>query len=42
MVELEVEGGGKRGKCGKGRDVATVDGQLACEATLLFAIVDRT
>lgn len=41
-LRLEVEVVSKRRNFGKGRAVATVDGQLACEAILLFAIVDRT
>jgi len=40
-LDLEVEITRRRGPVGQGSGRATVDGQLACDATLRFAIVDR-
>jgi 3-hydroxyacyl-[acyl-carrier-protein] dehydratase len=37
-LELAVEMGRLSARAGKGRGVATVDGQVACEADLLFII----
>jgi 3-hydroxyacyl-[acyl-carrier-protein] dehydratase len=40
-LRLEVQFEKIRMGIGKGRGVATVDGQLACEAELIFAIANR-
>lgn len=40
-LELAVELGRLSGRAGKGRGIATVGGRTACEADLLFVIVDR-
>jgi len=40
LVELEVTLGRMSSRAGKGSGRATVDGQLACEAELLFVLVD--
>ena len=40
LVELEVPLGRMSSRAGKGSGRATVDGQLACEAELLFVLVD--
>jgi len=42
QLRLEVEVTRFRGKIGKGRGVATVDGNVVCEADIMFAIVDDT
>lgn len=39
-LELRVEMGRLSARAGKGHGTATVDGQVACEADLLFVIVD--
>ncbi|GEN44248.1 3-hydroxyacyl-ACP dehydratase FabZ [Alkalibacillus haloalkaliphilus] len=39
-LKLEVEMVKLKGPVGKGKAVATVDGELACEAEIMFAIVD--
>lgn len=38
QLKLEVEIIRMRGKIGKGKGVATVDGEVACEAEIMFAI----
>ena len=40
-LDLEIEITRRRGPVGEGSGRATVDGELACDATLRFAIVDR-
>ncbi len=40
-LELEVELGRLSARAGKGHGRATVGGELACEADLLFVLVDR-
>jgi len=40
LLELEVTLGRMSARAGKGSGRATVDGQLACEADLLFVLVD--
>jgi 3-hydroxyacyl-[acyl-carrier-protein] dehydratase len=40
VLELEVELGRLSARAGTGRGRASVDGELACEAELLFVIVD--
>lgn len=40
VLELEVTLGRLSARAGTGHGRATVDGQLACEADLLFVIVD--
>ncbi|GEL77228.1 3-hydroxyacyl-ACP dehydratase FabZ [Tenuibacillus multivorans] len=39
-LKLEVEIIRLKGPIGKGKAVATVDGDLACEAEIMFAVVD--
>jgi 3-hydroxyacyl-[acyl-carrier-protein] dehydratase len=39
-LELRVEMGRLSARAGKGHGTATVDGEVACEADLLFVIVD--
>ncbi len=39
-LELEVELGRMSARAGKGHGRATVGGELACEADLLFVLVD--
>ena len=39
-LDLQVEMGRLSARAGRGHGVAAVDGQLACEADLLFVIVD--
>ena len=39
-LELQVEMGRLSARAGRGHGVASVDGQVACEADLLFVIVD--
>ena len=39
-LELSIELGRMSARAGKGHGVASVDGQTACEADLLFVIVD--
>jgi 3-hydroxyacyl-[acyl-carrier-protein] dehydratase len=39
-LDLEVELGRMSARAGKGHGRATVDGELACEADLLFVLVD--
>jgi 3-hydroxyacyl-[acyl-carrier-protein] dehydratase len=41
-LELEVELGRMSARAGKGHGRATVGGELACEADLLFVLVDST
>ncbi len=41
-LDLEVTLGRMSARAGKGSGRATVDGQLACEADLLFVLVDTT
>jgi 3-hydroxyacyl-[acyl-carrier-protein] dehydratase len=41
-LELEVELGRMSARAGKGHGRATVGGRLACEADLLFVLVDAT
>jgi len=41
-LELEVELGRMSARAGKGHGRATVGGELACEADLLFVLVDAT
>jgi len=40
QLRLEVEIIRYRGKIGKGKGVATVDGEVACEAEIMFALGD--
>jgi 3-hydroxyacyl-[acyl-carrier-protein] dehydratase len=40
QLRLEVEISRFRGKIGKGKGIATVDGELCLEAEIMFAIVD--
>lgn len=40
-IITEVKLTGQRGSVGKIRAVASVDGQIVCEADLVFALVDR-
>ena len=40
LLELEVTLGRMSSRAGKGSGRATVDGKLACEADLLFVLVD--
>jgi 3-hydroxyacyl-[acyl-carrier-protein] dehydratase len=40
LLELEVNLGRMSARAGKGSGRATVDGALACEADLLFVLVD--
>lgn len=40
-LDLEITLGRLSARAGTGHGRATVDGQLACEADLLFVIVDR-
>ncbi|MGM8215041.1 3-hydroxyacyl-ACP dehydratase FabZ [Bacillaceae bacterium W0354] len=39
-LKLEVEITRLKGPIGKGKAIATVDGELACEAEIMFAVVD--
>ncbi|MFC0296517.1 3-hydroxyacyl-ACP dehydratase FabZ [Geobacillus jurassicus] len=41
QLRLEVEILRARGAIGKGKGVATVDGELACETELMFALGDK-
>ncbi|MGD7007069.1 3-hydroxyacyl-ACP dehydratase FabZ [Metabacillus sp. 84] len=41
QLRLEVEITRARGKIGKGKAVATVDGDIACEAEITFALGDK-
>ncbi|MGD6816579.1 3-hydroxyacyl-ACP dehydratase FabZ [Metabacillus sp. 113a] len=41
QLRLEVEITRARGKIGKGKAVATVDGEVACEAEITFALGDK-
>lgn len=41
QLKLEVEILRLKGTIGKGKGVATVDGEIACEVELMFAIGDR-
>jgi 3-hydroxyacyl-[acyl-carrier-protein] dehydratase len=40
-LRLEVKLEQMRRKIGRGKALATVDGKVACEATLMFALADR-
>jgi 3-hydroxyacyl-[acyl-carrier-protein] dehydratase len=40
VLELEVELGRMSARAGKGHGRASVDGETACEADLLFVLVD--
>ena len=42
QLRLEVELTRLRGQIGKGHAIATVDGEIACEADILFAIGPKT
>ncbi|WP_285767902.1 3-hydroxyacyl-ACP dehydratase FabZ [Peribacillus sp. SI8-4] len=41
QLRLEVEIVRMRGSMGKGKAVATVDGEVACEAEIMFAFADK-
>ena len=41
QLRLEVEMIRFKGPMGKGKAVATVDGELACEAEIMFALIDN-
>jgi 3-hydroxyacyl-[acyl-carrier-protein] dehydratase len=41
VLKMEVEISRLKGRVGRGRGVATVNGERACEAELMFAFVDR-
>ena len=41
QLRLEVEMTRVRGPIGKGKAIATVDGEIACEAEITFAIGDK-
>lgn len=41
VLRMEVEIGRLKGRIGRGKGVATVDGEKACEAELMFAFADR-
>ena len=41
QLRLEVEMTRVRGPIGKGKAIATVDGEVACEAEITFAIGDK-
>lgn len=41
VLRMEVEIGRLKGRVGRGKGVATVDGEKACEAELMFAFADR-
>ncbi|WP_062351651.1 3-hydroxyacyl-ACP dehydratase FabZ [Bacillus kwashiorkori] len=41
VLKLEVEITRLRGPVGKGKAVATVDGELACEAEIMFALGEK-
>lgn len=40
QIRLEVEISRLKGSIGKGKGIATVDGELVCEAELIFAFGD--
>ncbi|MFJ7977737.1 3-hydroxyacyl-ACP dehydratase FabZ [Peribacillus sp. JNUCC 23] len=42
QLKLEVEITRMRGSIGKGRAVATVDGEIACETDIMFAFGDKS
>ncbi|MBA9027853.1 MULTISPECIES: 3-hydroxyacyl-ACP dehydratase FabZ [Bacillaceae] len=42
QLKLEVEITRMRGSVGKGRAVATVDGEIACETDIMFAFGDKS
>ncbi len=42
QLRLEVEITRLRGSIGKGKAIATVDGELVCEAEIMFALGDKT
>ncbi|MDX8361101.1 MULTISPECIES: 3-hydroxyacyl-ACP dehydratase FabZ [Bacillaceae] len=42
QLRLEVEMIRVRGSIGKGKAVATVDGEVACEAEIMFALGEKT
>ncbi|MDX8363728.1 3-hydroxyacyl-ACP dehydratase FabZ [Cytobacillus sp. IB215665] len=42
QLRLEVEMTRVRGSIGKGKAVATVDGEIACETEIMFALGDKT
>ncbi|WP_102348283.1 3-hydroxyacyl-ACP dehydratase FabZ [Bacillus sp. Marseille-P3661] len=41
QLRLEVEMTRVKGKIGKGKAVATVDGEIACETEIMFALGDK-
>ncbi|WP_042463393.1 3-hydroxyacyl-ACP dehydratase FabZ [Neobacillus dielmonensis] len=41
QLRLEVEMTRLRGPIGKGKAIATVDGEIACEAEITFALTDK-
>ncbi|ALC88743.1 3-hydroxyacyl-ACP dehydratase [Bacillus sp. FJAT-18017] len=41
QLRLEVEMVRFRGPMGKGKGIATVNGELACEAEIMFALIDQ-
>ncbi|WP_316570515.1 3-hydroxyacyl-ACP dehydratase FabZ [Neobacillus sp. YIM B06451] len=41
QLRLEVEMVRFRGPMGKGKGIATVDGELACEVEIMFALIDQ-
>ncbi|RDU37531.1 3-hydroxyacyl-[acyl-carrier-protein] dehydratase FabZ [Neobacillus piezotolerans] len=41
QLHLEVEMVRFRGPMGKGKGIATVDGELACEVEIMFALIDQ-
>ncbi|WP_053368340.1 3-hydroxyacyl-ACP dehydratase FabZ [Bacillus sp. FJAT-27245] len=41
QLRLEVEMIRFRGPMGKGKGIATVDGELACEVEIMFALIDQ-
>ncbi|WP_010677148.1 3-hydroxyacyl-ACP dehydratase FabZ [Bacillus timonensis] len=42
QLRLEVEITRLRGSIGKGKGIATVDGELVCETEIMFALGDKT
>ncbi|PLR85085.1 3-hydroxyacyl-[acyl-carrier-protein] dehydratase FabZ [Bacillus canaveralius] len=42
QLRLEVEMTRVRGPIGKGKGIATVDGELVCETEIMFALGDKT
>ena len=41
QLRLEVELTRVRGKAGKGKGIATVDGEIVCETEIMFALTDK-